>query len=67
MSVLLILRIKVYLGIASNALLMSMVVRRVRCGFLELIPSEICCVRLVSSVLVECSGLKPCWDCARGM
>ena len=46
-------------GMASKALLMSIVVSSVRCGFLELMPLEACCVRLVKRVFVECSALKP--------
>ncbi len=45
---------------ASKALLMSIVIRSVRCGFLELMPSCIFCVRFVSSVVVEWCGLYPC-------
>ena len=30
-------------------------------------PSCIFCVRFVSSVVVECSGLNPCCDLERGM
>jgi hypothetical protein len=55
-------------GIESNALLMSTVVRSVRCaGRLQFTLSMVCCVRLVSSVLVECSGLKPCCVGESGM
>ena len=36
-------------------------------GFGWLKPSVMFCVRLVSSVLVECCGLKPCCVGDRGM
>ena len=40
-------------GMASSALLMSIVVKSVLCVHLfELIPSKTCCVRLVSKVFV---------------
>ena len=52
--VLYILLISSVRGIASKALLMSIVISNVRCGgLLELIPSFIFCVRFVSSVVVE--------------
>ena len=54
-------------GMASKALLMSIVVRSVRCGGSELMPSVMRCVRFVSKVLVECNARKPCCDWARGM
>ena len=55
-------------GVASNALLMSNVIRSVlSCGFVWLMPSDMCCVCWVSNVLVECSGLKPCCVGERGM
>ena len=42
------------LGMASNALLMSIVISSVLCGGrLEFMPSCTVCVRLVSSVVVE--------------
>ena len=48
-------------GTASKALLMSNVRRSVLCaGRLELMPSLMCCVRLVSSVVVEWLGRNPC-------
>ena len=55
-------------GMASKALLMSIVVRSVRCGGgPKLMPSTVRCVRFVSKVLVECNARKPCCDWARGM
>lgn len=46
------------LEMASKALLMSIVISSVLCGGrLELMPSCIFCVRLVSSVVVEWCGL----------
>ena len=55
-------------GMASKALLMSIVVRSVRCGGIaELKPSVVRCVRFVSKVLVECNARKPCCDWSRGM
>ena len=52
---------------ASNALLMSIVVKSVLCaGLFELMPSKICCVKLVSKVFVESSGRNPCCVGARG-
>ena len=55
-------------GMASNALLMSIVTRSVLSGGLgELMPSKTLCVRSVRRVFVECSGLKPCCEGARGM
>ena len=52
---------------ASNALLMSIVVKSVLCAALfELMPSKICCVKLVSKVFVECSGRNPCCVGVRG-
>ena len=54
-------------GMASKALLMSIVVSSVRCaGLLELMPLEACCVRLVKRVFVEYSALKPCCEGERG-
>ena len=48
-------------GMASKALLMSIVVKSVICaGIFELMPSKICCVRLVSKVFVECNGQTLC-------
>ena len=47
---------------------MSNVTRSVLCGgFPELMPSKVFCVRSVSKVFVECRGLKPCCELARGM
>lgn len=68
MFVLNILFMRLCRGMASKALLISSVVRIVLCGGLvELTPSKIFCVRSVRSVFVECNGLKPCCDVARGM
>ena len=54
-------------GMASKALLMSIVVQSVlSAGIFELMPSKTCWVRLVSRVFVECSGRSPCWVGARG-
>ena len=45
-------------GMASKALLMSIVVKSVLCaGLFELMPSKTCCVRLVSWLFVECTKL----------
>ena len=53
---------------ASKALLISSVTRSVLCGGLvELMPSNILCVRSVRRVFVECRGLKPCCEEARWM
>ena len=53
---------------ASKALLMSNVARSVLCGGLaELMPSKTLCVRSARRVFVECNGLKPCCDVAKGM
>ena len=50
------------LGMASNALLMSIVKSMVlRCGRGSLNPSKVRWVRSVSRVVVEWCGLKPCW------
>ena len=47
----------------SKALLMSMAASKdLYAGLFELRPSSIVCVRDVSSVEVECFGLKPCCD-----
>ena len=47
---------------------MSSVTRSVLCaGLAELMPSKTLCVRSVRRVFVECKGLKPCCDGARGM
>ena len=44
-------------GMASKALLTSIVVKSVLCeGIFELMPSKTCCVRLVIKVFVECNG-----------
>ena len=52
---------------ASNALLMSIVVKSVlSAGLFELMPSKTCCVRLVSKVFVECNGRKRCCVGAKG-
>ena len=52
---------------ASKALLMSIVAKSVLCaGLFELMPSNTCCVRLVSKVFVECNGRNPCCVGARG-
>ena len=68
MSVLNILFMRLWRGMASNALLMSSVTRSVLCaGLTELMPSKTFCVRSVRRVFVECSGLKPCCVGARGM
>lgn len=59
---------RLWRGMASKALLMSSVARSVLCGGLvELMPSKIFCVRSARRVFVECNGLKPCWDEAKGM
>ena len=59
---------RLWRGMASKAFLTSIVTRSVLCGGLvELMPSNILCVRSVRSVFVECSGLKPCCVAARGM
>ena len=53
-------------GMASEALLMSIVVKRVLCaGLFELMPSKTF-VRLVSKVFVQCNGQNPCCEGARG-
>ena len=50
------------LGVASKALLMSIVMSSVLlCGFLWLKLSSIFCVICGGKVFVECFGLKPCW------
>ena len=44
-------------GIASKALLMSIVVKSVLCvSLFELMASKTCCARLVSKMFVECNG-----------
>ena len=53
-------------GMASNALLMSIVKSVLCAGLFELLPSKTCCVRLVSRVLLGCSGRNPCCVGARG-
>ena len=46
---------------------MSIVVKSVLCACLvELMPSKMCCVRLVSKAFVECSGRNPCCVGASG-
>ena len=46
---------------------MSIVVKSVLCaGLFELILSKTSCMRLVSRVIVECSGRNPCCVGARG-
>ena len=53
-------------GNGIKALLMSTVVKSVRCaGLFELMPSKTC-VRLVSKVFVECNGRNLCCVGARG-
>ena len=67
MFVLFSLSVSLCRGMASKALLMSTVVKSVLCaGLFELMPSKMCCVRLVSKVFVECSARNPCCVCARG-
>ena len=59
---------RLWRGTASKALLMSSATRSVLCGGLvELMPSNILCVRSVRSVFVECSGPKSCCIADRGM
>ena len=66
MFVLYIFSVSLCQGMASVALLMSIVVKSVLCaGLFELIPSKTC-VRLVSKVFVECNGRSPCCVGARG-
>lgn len=67
MSVLYILSVSLWRGMASKALLMSNVARSVLCGGFELMPSKIFWVRSVRRVFVECSGLKPCCEESKGM
>ena len=55
-------------GTVSKALLMSIAANSNLCaGFRWLKPLVMFCVRLVSSVLVEWCGLKPCCLGDRGM
>lgn len=55
-------------GTVSKALLMSMAAITVREGGRDwLKPSNMCCVNMVCSVVVECLGLKPCWEVERGI
>lgn len=57
----------VCLGTVSKALLMSMAAITVREGGRAwLKPSNMCCVNMVCSVVVECLGRKPCWEVERG-
>ncbi len=59
---------RLWRGMASKALLMSSVTKSVLCaGLAELMPSKTFCVRSARRVFVECSGLKPCCDVAKGM
>ena len=52
----------------SKALLMSMAASSVRCAGLDwLRPASVVCVMFVRSDVVECWGLKPCWEGERGM
>ena len=54
-------------GMASKALLMSIVVKSILCaGLFELMPSKTCCVMLVSKVFVECDGRNQCCVGASG-
>ena len=49
------------LGTVSEALLMSIVARSVRCaGFGAFRPLCMCCASVVRSVVVECFSLKTC-------
>ena len=53
---------------ASKALLMSIVMSSVLfAGLRELMPSCVCCVMFVRSVVVEWSGLYPCCIGESGM
>ena len=55
-------------GTVSKALLMSIAASSVLCAGLDwLRPSSVVCVMLVSRDVVECWGLKPCWEGDRGM
>ena len=65
--VLSILSVRLCLGTASNALLMSSVTRTVLSGLRLFIPSSVFWVSWVRRVLVECCGLKPCCVGASGM
>ena len=68
MSVLKILLVRSVRGTVSKALLMSTVARSVRCAGLGVLrPSSVVCVMFVSRDVVECWGLKPCWEGDRGM
>ena len=61
------LSVSLYRGMASNALLMSIIVKSVLCEHLfELIPFKTCCVMLVSRVFVEFNGRNACCVGARG-
>jgi len=53
MCVLMILSMRLCLGTVSKALFMSMVASTERSGFISLKPSRMCCVRVVSNVVVE--------------
>ena len=61
MSVFIIFFARMWRGTVSNALFMSIVISTVRFGGFWLKPSNMFCVRFVSSVVVECCCLKPCW------
>ncbi len=68
MFVLKILFVRLWRGMASKALLISNVTKSVLCaGLTELMPSKTFCVRSARRVFVECNGLKPCCDVAKGM
>ena len=55
------------LGIVSKALLISIAASSVLCAGLDwLRPSSVVCVMFVRSDVVECWGLKPCWEGDRG-
>ena len=55
-------------GTVSKALLMSMAASNVLCAGLDwLRPSSVVCVMFVRSEVVECWGLKPCWEGNSGM
>ena len=67
MFVLCSLSVSLFQGMASKALLITIVVKSVLCaGLFELMTSKTCCMRLVSKVFVECSFLNPCCVDARG-
>ena len=63
-----ILFVRMCRGTVSKALLMSMAASSVRCAGLDwLRPASVVCVMFVRSDVVECWGLKPCWEGERGM